>query len=147
MRPIRSLLWIGSGGGLAESGVTEAPELDVTWVPNLDEALALPHVIFDGILLEATRLEELDSAFASLRHRLPRTALLVSLPARHEQRANEILEAGASDVFYLDADAASPGIVSQVGETLDAVHEARLQGTGVETLPPALPTAPANAAV
>ncbi len=30
MRPIRSLLWIGSGRGLAESGVTEAPELDVT---------------------------------------------------------------------------------------------------------------------
>jgi len=146
MRPIRSLLWIGSGLGLAESGMTEAPELDVTWVPNLDEALALPHVIFDGILLEAKRLEELEPAFASLRRHLPQTALLVSLPAMHEGHANEILEAGASAVFFLDANAAGPGIVSQIGETLDEVHETRLQGTGVKTLAPPLPAAATNGA-
>lgn len=44
MRTIRSLLWIGSGRGLSESGVTEAPELDVTWVPDVEEAELLPRV-------------------------------------------------------------------------------------------------------
>ena len=38
MATIRSILWIGSGRGLAASGVAEAPELDVTWVPDLAEA-------------------------------------------------------------------------------------------------------------
>lgn len=106
MRPIRSLLWIGSGLGLAESGMTEAPELDVTWVPNLDEALALPHVIFDGILLEAKRLEELEPAFASLRRHLPQTALLVSLPARQRnmglfETGGESQPAGIAHVLWL----------------------------------------------
>lgn len=53
MRIIRSLLWIGSGQGLQQSGLTEAPELDITWVPNIDEAECLPQVQFDGVLLEA----------------------------------------------------------------------------------------------
>ena len=50
MPTIRSLLWIGSGRGLAASGVSEAPELDVTWVPDLAEAAKLPRVPFDGAL-------------------------------------------------------------------------------------------------
>ena len=57
MRTIRSLLWIGSGRGLTESGVTEAPELDVTWVPDVAEAVRLPKVHFDGILCEAGSAE------------------------------------------------------------------------------------------
>jgi len=55
MATIRSLLWIGSGRGLASSGVAEAPELDVTWVPDLAEAERLPRVPFDGVLLDLTR--------------------------------------------------------------------------------------------
>ena len=52
MRTIRSVLWIGSGEGLAKSGVTEAPELDITWVRSLEEAAGLPAVRFEGVLFE-----------------------------------------------------------------------------------------------
>ena len=62
MRTIRSLLWIGSGRGLTRSGMTEAPELDVTWVPNLDEALMLPSVRFDALLAELDDPQALELA-------------------------------------------------------------------------------------
>jgi transcriptional regulator with PAS, ATPase and Fis domain len=127
MRPIRSLLWIGSGLGLAESGMTEAPELDVTWVPCLDDALALPRVLFDGILIEATRVDELRSDLEALEQHYEKIPVIASVPAENEHRAAEILDAGAAAAFLLEAAAHGPGIVAQVGETLDAVHEARRQ--------------------
>ena len=67
MRTIRSLLWIGSGRGLTRSGMTEAPELDVTWVPNLDEALMLPNVRFDALLAELDDPQALELALLDAR--------------------------------------------------------------------------------
>jgi DNA-binding NtrC family response regulator len=126
MRPIRSLLWIGSGLGLVESGMTEAPELDVTWVPTLEDAVALPRVAFDGILFETERVDSLDSALGALASRLPEVSIIVSLPANFEDRAQDILDAGAAAAFFRESTARGPGIVSQVSDALDAVHEARL---------------------
>ena len=82
MRPIRSLLWIGSGRGLSESGVTEAPELDVTWVPGLDDALSLPRVHFDGLLLECNRPSSLGPTIATLSRWAGPTPILVLLAMR-----------------------------------------------------------------
>ena len=62
MRTIRSLLWVGSGRGLSQSGLTEAPELDITWVPDVGTAVALPRVHFDGLLLEAFEADGLEPA-------------------------------------------------------------------------------------
>ena len=41
MSSICSLLWIGPAEGLASEGAYQAPSLDVTWVRDADEALAL----------------------------------------------------------------------------------------------------------
>ncbi len=51
MQPIRSLLWIGPGRTLAQSGVAEAPTLDITWVPSVDAALALPPMTLDAAVI------------------------------------------------------------------------------------------------
>ena len=137
MRPIRSLLWIGGGQGLAESGVTEAPELDVTWVPDLDEALSLPRVVFDGILLEVGRIERLEADLRALAERLPATPRLVSLASHHEPRAEEILDLGADAALFVDPGAVGPGIVDQISQTLDTIHESPrpTPSTEAQTLP------------
>ena len=61
MQTIRSILWIGPGAGLSASGVAEAPGLDVTWVPDVQEAFALPQVHFDATVLEGRPAMELGS--------------------------------------------------------------------------------------
>jgi len=126
MRPIRSMLWIGTGLGLMESGITEAPELDVTWVPTLDDALALPRVVFDGVLFETEDVESLAAALDALATRLPEVSVIASMPSEFEDRAEEILDAGAAAAFFRDSTASGPGIVAQVGDALDAVYESRL---------------------
>ena len=41
MHVIRSVLWIRPASALAESGALDCPSLDVTWVPDVRDALAL----------------------------------------------------------------------------------------------------------
>jgi transcriptional regulator with PAS, ATPase and Fis domain len=122
MRTIRSLLWVGSGRGLSESGMTEAPELDVTWVPDVAEAIRLPRVHFDGILLESMRPACAREAIADLIRHAPDTSILVCLPDACSESAEPLLEAGASAVLCLSPAQPGPGIVSEVNETLDALH-------------------------
>jgi transcriptional regulator with PAS, ATPase and Fis domain len=141
MRPIRSLLWIGSGLGLVESGMTESPELDITWVPNLKNALALPRVVFEGVFFEAESVEEVERSLAQLSERLPGVPVLVCLPRGLESRSAEVLEAGAAAAFFRQSNDLSPGIVTEVGETLDAIHETRIADTK-----PSTPQSPRNAA-
>jgi DNA-binding NtrC family response regulator len=123
MRPIRSLLWIGTGQGLAESGITEAPELDVTWVPSLLEALRLPRVLFDAVLLESRETSGLEKALSRLGEAFPNVPILLSLPDAFEEIAPALLELGASAALFLRPESEGPGIVSQISETLDAVLE------------------------
>ena len=59
MQIIRSLLWIGPGENLSRAGISEAPELDVTWVPSIEDAFTLPAVSFDGIVLDGVDGEKL----------------------------------------------------------------------------------------
>jgi DNA-binding NtrC family response regulator len=121
MRAIRSLLWIGSGRGLSESGVTEAPELDVTWVPDLDAATRLPRVHFDGLLLECPGPDTLADCAAALARWARGAPILACLPARFAERAQEVLDGGAAAVLFLDEKRPGPGVVSQINEVLDEV--------------------------
>ncbi len=127
MRTIRSLLWIGSGRGLSESGVTEAPELDVTWVPGLDDAIQLPRVHFDGILLEVTlaTIGNLEESIADLRRILPETSLLVCVSGDLGIPADRLLRAGADRALLLDPARHGPGIVSEINDSLDAIRDAK----------------------
>ena len=100
MRVIRSLLWVGSGRGLTESGMTEAPELDVTWVPNVDDALLLPAVRFDGLLLEATTPDGLEPVLDSLERHAVRDSMIVSLPRSYSERTTELLDLGGGKILW-----------------------------------------------
>jgi transcriptional regulator with AAA-type ATPase domain len=128
MRTIRSLLWIGSGRGLSESGITEAPELDVTWVPKLEEALRLPRVHFDGILLETGSLDGMEESLAALSRHSRGTSILVSLPDAMAAHATALVAAGAAAVLLRDPTRSGPGIVSEVNAILDGLHEAASPG-------------------
>ena len=52
MQRIQSLLWIGQSHNLARAGISEAPELDITWLSSTEEAFALPANSYDGIVLD-----------------------------------------------------------------------------------------------
>ncbi|MFK7894397.1 MAG: sigma-54 interaction domain-containing protein [Myxococcota bacterium] len=105
--------------------MTEAPELDVTWVRSLEEASALPRVRFDGALYEASKPEEVEEA-AALIHRWGQGAhLLVSLPKDFEDDAERLLEQGAEAVLFVDSAKTGPGFVSEVARALDLLHEQR----------------------
>lgn len=122
MRPIRSLLWIGSGRGLSESGVTEAPELDVTWVPALDDALSLPRVHFDGLLLECGRPSSLGPAIATLSRWAGPTPILILLATHPAPRpaAAPASTAGAIDAGAINAtDATDATDVADVADGFD----------------------------
>ena len=129
MRTIRSLLWVGSGRGLSESGMTEAPELDVTWVPDVDAAVLLPRVHFDGILLEAATVERMRDSLMTLERHAPGTSILVCLPDSQSDQAEALVEAGAAAALFLDPDRPRPGIVSEINEALDQIRDSAAPGT------------------
>jgi len=123
MRTIRSLLWVGSGRGLSESGMTEAPELDVTWVPDVDDAIRLPRVHFDGILLEAASVELVRDSLVALERHAPGTSILVCLPETESGQAEAAIRAGAAATIFLDPKRPGPGIVSDINEALDQIRD------------------------
>ena len=119
MRTIRSLLWIGSGRGLTRSGMTEAPELDVTWVPDLDEALLLPTVRFDAVLAEVDAPEALEAALPELDRFAERRGILVVTDEKAADHADSLLAMGIGAVFVVDRTRVGRGFVTEVNETLD----------------------------
>lgn len=121
MRTIRSLLWVGSGNGLTRSGMTEAPELDVTWVPNLDEALMLPAVRFDAVLAELDEPETLEMALPELDRFADRGGILVATRDRGAAHADGLLAMWIGAVFVIDVERVGRGFVSEVNETLDTL--------------------------
>jgi transcriptional regulator with PAS, ATPase and Fis domain len=151
MRTIRSLLWVGSGYGLSQSGMTEAPELDITWVPNLEEALLLPTVRFDGVLLEADKPGGAANSLELLERFATRDAILVCLTQGAGDGAESFVSAGAGAVLVIDPSEPGTGFVSEINETLDAVHDRRQSSAQNAQLPRAIsatlpgPSSPGNA--
>jgi len=131
MRTIRSLLWIGSGRGLSESGVTEAPELDVTWVPHVDDACLLPRVHFDGILFEIQSADRAPGGLADLARYAPDTPVLLCLPESEAQQQEALLDAGAAALLFAEPIDRSPAssVRSTMRSTIFAepVHHKRLR--------------------
>ena len=107
MHAIRSILWIGPAPGLEGSGLFECPTLDITWVRDVTEALALPPSNFDLDVLDAVDPEtasEPSSLAASVR-RLQggprRSNLLVRLGDGRAADRAALLVAGAAEVLVL----------------------------------------------
>lgn len=103
--------------------MTEAPELDVTWVRSLREATLLPRVQFDGVLYEAQEPKEVDAAVEVTSRWGQASHLLACLPKRFEAHAEKLIEAGVAAVLFVDPMQSGPGFVSEIARTLDILHE------------------------
>ena len=95
MHPIRSVLWIGPASGLGESGALDCPKLDVTWVPDVAEALRLSPARFDVEILDADG-DDLVQQVKRLGRSPRRSPVLVRT---RESASDELLAAGARCVL------------------------------------------------
>jgi transcriptional regulator with PAS, ATPase and Fis domain len=118
---IRSVLWIGEapGWGAAEAGAS--PHLDLAWVRDVDEALALPLEAFDALVLDAPDpgrgLEASRRLLA--RHAIP--PLVARLADPDDDAARALLEVGVRDVWLPDE--SRGGLVARL-DRLDAERRA-----------------------
>ena len=134
MRTLRSLLWVGSGRGLSQSGLTEAPELDITWVANPREAERLPDIRFDAVFLELDRNHSFDQLLPRLERFAPRQSWLVSLPSQLERHSKALLASSIGGLLVIDESRSGSGFLTELNEALD-----RLSETGGSAAVPPLP--------
>jgi transcriptional regulator with PAS, ATPase and Fis domain len=102
---IRSILWIGEGEGLARAGVADVPTLDITWVSDVDEALALPPVQFDVEVLCGEEVDELLTELRRLKRGSRASPVILCLPKTRADRVEELLAAGAARVLLRSPEA------------------------------------------
>ena len=151
MQPIRSLLWIGPAQGLAESRVAESPTLDITWVPSVEAALALPPMTLDAALVAGPNPDVLIDQVRQWRRRPGAGPVLAWLevkdPAEDQETESvarairQLLETGAQEVLLAPDSGAIPGAIpgpSAAGDLrrellarLDALAERSLSGQSV----------------
>jgi transcriptional regulator with GAF, ATPase, and Fis domain len=96
---IRSILWIGAGEGLARAGVAGVPTLDITWVNDVDEALALPPVQYDAQVLCGEEADELLTDLRRLRRGSRASPVILCLPKTQGDCVDNLLAAGAAHVL------------------------------------------------
>ncbi|MDJ0866464.1 MAG: sigma 54-interacting transcriptional regulator, partial [Myxococcota bacterium] len=107
---IRSLLFVGRAEALRAEAVADAPRLDVAWVRDVDEALALPLPAFDAIVIDAPDLRGGCAALAHLTEAgdgLP--PLLVRLPDAPAADHETLRAAGAAAVLAGRAQSGAAG--------------------------------------
>ncbi len=155
MRSIRSLLWVGSGRGLAESGVGEAPTLDITWVPDPAAALALPPMILDATVLEGEERDGLMHSLRQLKRRPGTPPILIYFAGKGggsgeaaqgggcEATLRELLAAGAHDVMLPPEPGQAPRLLDDLLARIDELAEkgTALPGSRREVPPSRAPTA------
>jgi transcriptional regulator with PAS, ATPase and Fis domain len=124
MRPIRSVLWIGSARSLTENHVTDAPSLDLAWAPDVDGALALPLHCFDGVILDGPDPNTLEDDVTRLTGTADLPPLLVHLPDGDPSLASRATELGAREVVVAGADQGSASALDLV-ERLERASPAR----------------------
>jgi transcriptional regulator with PAS, ATPase and Fis domain len=116
---IRSVLWIGSAKGLADSALPDAPNYDVVWERDASSARTLPLAQFDVIVIEARDPASAETERARLGEAARRAALVVCRPGEIQPaRVIEELErATASGRARTRPDTASPSARSRNEET------------------------------
>ncbi len=109
MRPVRSLLWIGSGDHFEGGIVADSPALDVVWAADVDAALALTLGSFDAALLDCAGAAEAADALRRLRRRREAPPILVRVRDEAYHCIPELLACGAGDVVVAGGGAAPEG--------------------------------------
>ena len=82
MPAFRTVLWIGSAGGLQESPVAGAPSVDLAWTADLDDALELPLASFDLVVMDAPEGDH-PEAVTRLRGAGAREVFVTNQPSRY----------------------------------------------------------------
>ncbi|MAI25863.1 MAG: sigma-54-dependent Fis family transcriptional regulator [Spirochaeta sp.] len=115
MQSIRSLLWIGRSENLARTGISEAPELDITWLSTTEEAFALPANSYDGIVLDEKEVEPLVASVYQLLRRPHCPPIFAVLPSSSPPDAMaKLLNAGAREILIHDENAAGPRLLEEL---------------------------------
>jgi transcriptional regulator with PAS, ATPase and Fis domain len=119
---IRSVLWIGAAPGFEAHDVARSPSLDLAWVRDVDEALALPLEGFDAVVLDAPDAERGLEESRRLLARRALPPLVARLPEPDPHVARALLDVGVRDVWLPHDDA--PALSERL---------ARLGGAAVRT--------------
>jgi len=127
VQPIRSILWIGPAEGLARSGTPQSPSLDITWVPDVAAAFAVPKMTLDAAVVAGSDAEALVSDIRQLTRRPRCPPVLACLepgsprerPEAEAQAIRHLLAAGARDVLLAPSGGAN-GHASALLHRLDA---------------------------
>ncbi len=98
MTTLRSVLWIGAAKGVESERIAETPLLDLAWVRDVDEALALPLGAFDAVVLDGQDAEATVAGARRLASASEHPPLLVRVPGSDPPLRRELLAAGAADV-------------------------------------------------
>ncbi len=127
MRPIRSVLWIGSAQSLDENRVTDASSLDFAWAPDVEGALELPLNCFDGVILDGPDPDTLEADLGRLIDAPELPPLLVNLAEGDEALAQRVTSAGAREVVIPDESRGRASALELV-ERLERSSPARAAG-------------------
>ncbi len=99
MTRIRTVLWIGDAPGFEAREVGETPSLDLAWVRDVDEALALPLEGFDAVVLDAPDPERGLEESRRLLARRSLPPLVTRVPEPDPGVARALLDVGVRDVW------------------------------------------------
>ena len=126
MPRIRSVLWIGESPGFESHEIAASPHLDLAWVRDVDEALALPLEGFDAVVLDAPDPGRslAESRRLLSRRRLP--PLVARLAEPDADAARALLDVGVRDVWtHAEAPADLEGRIARLGGERSAPLPAR----------------------
>jgi len=134
----QSVLWIGNAEGLHASPMTESAEVEVTWAPEIDHALALPLPDFQAVVMDAPERGR-DGAVRRLLRAGARRVLVTSEPGTYPGVA-DLHTRNARPAGLRDVIGRSPAmldtfeLVGRAQRTLATVLLCGATGTGKEVL-------------
>ncbi|HKJ24145.1 MAG TPA: sigma 54-interacting transcriptional regulator [Myxococcota bacterium] len=110
---LRTILWVGSGGGAGCGVVADGVSLDVAWARDVEDALELPVAAFDALVIDAARAGEARAALAALAEQRVATPILVRVDPADRAEAPALRAAGATRVMLRAAEGSESQAVAE----------------------------------
>jgi len=108
---LRTILWVGSGGGAGCGVVADGVSLDVAWARDVEDALELPVAAFDALVIDAAQASEARAALARLAEMRAETPILVRVDPAERGEAAALRAAGAARVMLRAAEGSESAAV------------------------------------
>jgi DNA-binding NtrC family response regulator len=100
MRQFNSILWVGHPDPLGSDRVADAPDLEIAWARDADEALALPLAAFDALVIDSAEPAATIEALPKLRAEAHHARIVVLVP-EHAARTRSRLKQSGADVVLV----------------------------------------------